>query len=231
MMPIAEHVKTAAVTSQKVRQAGGNEDLQPMLHMVMPDGSITIAALMIEGGGRDIAKAARALILKTQPQHAVLIIEGWTTRKGLPEDDRDFRAVIAGVLRPSQLPPHKRGEQLTVLGESATGEEAYAIYYIERDGTFSETVTSWTLAEDGEVSIATHFRPMFMAEALLRDMGADNRAILIKLAGSEERALELARKTALEYLESGLAGDPAQYTRTFDKLQAEARERIGWRKG
>lgn len=231
--PIAEHVQLAAKTALAVRKSQGH-DLQPMLHLVGHDDQITIALLAVEGGGRDFAYAARQVILQQRPEHAVLMIEGWCARKDLDRDDPDGRAVIAGALRPSQLPPHKRGEQLTVIGESDTGETAQALYYLEPDGSSSELFGSWNLSAEDRAKgdgVVTHFYPMFLDQALVRSLSGEDLAVMEEMLGSREKLLHMANKAARKFLTSVGPGDLADYVRQFDALQKKAREDIGWRKG
>lgn len=232
-MSLVDHVRSAAETAGKVRQQQGHE-LMPMLHVVS-GGQITIVGLHIRGGGHDVVWAARTTILQMQPEHAVLMFESWTHRKGLPESDPDMRALLAGALRPAQLPPHKQGTALTVIGESADGTEATALYYLEDDGHFSELGAfsdEDARASGGRVEFVTHMRPLFVDRDLMRRIPPDERAELVELLGSEKKLEHLVNRAARKFVQDlGPRAEPHGYHERMDERFRQVREQIGWRKG
>jgi hypothetical protein len=231
MTSLEEHVRVAASAAQAVRAQSGT-DFVPMLHLGMPDGSIRLAVLQVEGGGPAIARAARGVLLQARPQLAIVIVEGWTARPGLSQDDPDHRAVLAGRLRPSQLPPHKRGERLTLYGETASGEEAWQIIDITA-GAYRDVAASWdpevrVAAERGEPGFASRFRPLFMVEHMLRSIPPLERAELEQLLGGQ--AIEaVLRKQALQLIARGGGATHESFNRESNALQEQTRRRIGWR--
>ncbi|HEY1292872.1 MAG TPA: hypothetical protein VGJ60_07335 [Chloroflexota bacterium] len=230
---IADIVEQAAGLAMQVRRAQ-RKDLAPMLHLVTFSGQVEIAALAFTGDGHMMAHTMRQALLLRQPKHAVLMMEGWTARKDLSRDDPDMRALMAGVLTPSRLPPHKRGEMLTAIGESASGEQAYAMNYIEPDGSFSEMMASWKLTKEqhqAQDGLATHMYPMFLDHYLLRQIPSELRAVLVEHLGSEKKLLHMVNRACRKWLASvGPEAEPAEYSKRMDELVTRMREDIGWRK-
>lgn len=233
-LTLRDHMESAGRTVKAIREESG-KDLHPMMHMVMPNGQVNIASLVVEGAGDAVAYAGRICALRFKPEHAILIWEGWTHRKDLDPNDRDFRALQAGMLRPSQLPPHKRGEMVILLGESADGSEEDLFLYIEPDGTLTEHMASWNQkpsALPGERGMVTHMRPIMVDRYMLRSMGAEGLQELTELLGSQEKVFHAANHAALRFVEAAGPGlEPQGYTQRLDELTRQMRERIGWRKG
>lgn len=226
--PLADHIRLVARTLEPMRRDTGA--LEPMLDIVTPSGDRNIALLAIEGAGIEVAKAARMVLLRLPARQAVLIWEGWTVRKDLPLDDPDHRALRAGRLRPSQLPPHKRGDSITLLAESRAGDRAHAVYYVEPDGSFSQLLSSWddTAAQQ---DLQTHMFPLFVAPYLLRRLSAADLTEMRELLGSEPAFQEALQGAAERLVGSGLFGEIIAAT---DDMRAEAsyqamREAMGWR--
>jgi len=237
--PIGWHVQQAAELAMRTRRTL-KADLQPMMHLVLPAGQIQLVQFADIPNGQFVATGARLAVLEHKPRHAILIQEGWGVKRSLmptrerPQvTDPDVRAVLAGALRPGKLPRHKRGEQLIVYGECADGTEAWAMYDIEGKD-FVPALSSWEFAEhvsDPERSgFITRYRPLFMAEAMVRELDPLDRTTLLFELGGNEALLEACRASCLRLIASGGQVVPEQYHRDMDRAVGLMRETIGWRK-
>ena len=234
--PIDWHVRQAAELAMQTRRTL-KADLQPMMHLILPTGHIQLVQFEQAPSGDLVALGARMTILEYKPRHAVLIQEGWTVKRSLmpktadePITDPDVRAVLAGALRPGLLPPHKRGEQLVIYGECADGSEAWAMYDIEGD-QFVLSMSSWEWADlpTQDKAFVTKFRPLFLAEAMVRDLSVLDRTIMAVQSGGDEALLQQARLVAAGMLASGATGTPESFGADWDRAVARIQQHMGWR--
>ena len=178
----AVHTITAVVAATAL-------DLQPMLHLVGPNGVVSVAVLAGTRGGQDIARGARWVVNEQQPHHAILLSESWAVRPGLPAEDPHVAAVLAGRLRPSQLPPRKRGELLVVYAESREGQVRQRAYPIERAPDGRRRLVLQDQFAGPSKSVESRFRPLFVAADLLRTFAREEPALYAGLDPAEHEAL------------------------------------------
>ncbi|MBV9601009.1 MAG: hypothetical protein JOZ87_29695 [Chloroflexi bacterium] len=152
------HVDQAVRTITAV-VAATTLELQPMLHLVGPSGAVSVAVLAATRGGQDIARGARWLVNEQQPRHAILLSESWAVRPGLPARDPHMAAVLAGHLRPSQLPPAKRSELLVLYAESRDGLVRQRGYPIERTPSGHRRLVPQDWFAGRSKSVESRFRP------------------------------------------------------------------------
>jgi hypothetical protein len=186
----------------------------------------------LDGGGSDHARDMRAMAMLREPAMMALLTESWTIRKDLTLEDPDVRRVAMAEILPSQLPPAKRGELLTMYAESADGEHYTKVWYIVKDARERRRIR----LEPQEVpeNATTRFWPVFIVDDLLRGLAAGTIdapapivAMLKDLSAdmtTEEQRLHI-RKMLAYVLLSGGGGTSRQFER---ESHAAHRQAIEW---
>jgi hypothetical protein len=107
----------------------------------------------------------------------------------LPADDPHVAAVLAGRLRPGQLPAVKRAEVLVVYAESRDGQVRQRAYPIERTRTGQRRLVPLDWFAGRRKSVESRFRPLFVAADLLRTFAREEPALYAELDPAEHEAL------------------------------------------
>lgn len=161
MKTLSEEMDALATVS--VTETAHGEARFQKLYLLMPDDTLTLAALNV-GPGRNIAYTARLLVYQHQPAMAVLESEGWTVGWDVPHTDPLYEQVKSGKLAPSDLPPDKRGEALTMYGETPDGEIVGKMWKILPDGEGKRRIEPL----DAAMQYAARWTPLYVVEDLER---------------------------------------------------------------
>jgi|SRR5580765_1000408 len=160
-----------------------------------------LCVLVSAGDGAEQARLARLLVYVTEPRMALVAMEGWTIKQGVPKDDPDYRRMLRGEVSPSQLPPAKRGEMLIIYGETQEGTMAHRFWIIDTPATGSRALRRM----DDPTEVSSRFSPLFLVDAALRDGPTANldprwaRELAHKAVGAFLTGDERAGKTSASH--------------------------------
>lgn len=198
-------------------------EYHPTAHLRYADGRVERENLT--GAGGDHARDLRSLALIREPAMIALITESWTVAQGLTIDDPDVRRVVLNEIFPSQLPPHKRGEMLTMYAEAADGEHHNRGWYIHVDRRGRRT---WLERSDPPEGSVVRFWPIFIVDDTLRrlergdpdpDIPETFMSMLRNLGAeltAEQRRMHM-RKALAQALLTGAGYSSRQFERETDK--------------
>lgn len=168
------------------------------------------------GGGPEIGAAARLMVLRLDPEAAVLELPSWSASVSREEMDR------LGAQRVSQLPPELRRDVMVLWGEDRAGAR--------RTAHLTYAAGRWTQDDRWRV-MESRFEDLFLADRLLQEAiekkmvprGMSPFTLRERLRATLERKLgEGVRLGTQEITEDDIEAAGPEYERLRDRHKREA---------